>query len=934
MTVRAELADGRVLEFPDGTDDAVVQSTVKRVLSGGFGDEPQATGTFPMPKRKPPMGENYPLKEPPVRRAISPGFLPMPGEAFDLYPPELTQSAAKGGVVYDRPLDVGHAMAGYAMDPASEARAYDMALQEKLGADEYGALKSRTTEFGGPVRVGPQTGAPEYYDPDSNRYALADPAGIGTRSFEKMVGELLPAGGGAAGAVGGSFASPVLGTAAGAGVGAFSGELARLAIGRNMGVNDASDGALVVAAAKRAGIDVAATLGLPALSAIGRKVLTVIQREPFVGHMDPKAVQDAVRAAQAEAADIAALTGKSFPVTSGQALADVYPELLAAEKHLSKAPEGAPLRAVQEQQRAALDAGREQAERQFGTPPPSQTVGERVQNVAGAGPRAAIGRVTQGTAADRVAAVQAAENTFPDANVVRALDAATDTRTALQIGRQAIRDQFADRYGALGQQYGGVTVDLAPVRRAAAPFAAQLERDFLPSLSAADKPLIEEALRAGKGPPSMLVLPNGTRPAPQNVPADLATVQQVLSNLRDELRLMRKGVSANKNIGAVQELHDALLTARNRALEGNPKLRADMLALEADYGRAKQAVDRDLIGRILYREEGGGFRLRDDRIVNEILSDPRGAERMVALLNDPLYAPFGQGVDAARRGMLARLRDAVVDEQTGIVDPAKHSAFMRRYGTSMKAFFTPAQMDDLSIPARAAGYLKDRERAGEQAIKTLERSFGMKIGEWDSAVVIDRIFNEKRLGDLNRLRVILGRHPDLWRQFQAASARKLFGDITSWSKMAQRGELNLGAILGDALKNEKRELLVRTFGSDYVTNLNRLANGLKIAERASPMSGADAAANLEGRKPGGLWRSLIGAARTFVARPLSRPGVALTNLERLRQAGALDALSRALADPEHLQALIRLQHVAPGSQKAKALLGLLGAEAFHVTSER
>ena len=32
MTIEAELADGRVLEFPDGTDPAVIQSTVKRLL--------------------------------------------------------------------------------------------------------------------------------------------------------------------------------------------------------------------------------------------------------------------------------------------------------------------------------------------------------------------------------------------------------------------------------------------------------------------------------------------------------------------------------------------------------------------------------------------------------------------------------------------------------------------------------------------------------------------------------------------------------------------------------------------------------------------------------------------------------------------------------------------------------------------------------------
>jgi len=41
MTMEAELPDGRVLEFPDGTDPAIIQSTVKRVLGvsdGGVGD--------------------------------------------------------------------------------------------------------------------------------------------------------------------------------------------------------------------------------------------------------------------------------------------------------------------------------------------------------------------------------------------------------------------------------------------------------------------------------------------------------------------------------------------------------------------------------------------------------------------------------------------------------------------------------------------------------------------------------------------------------------------------------------------------------------------------------------------------------------------------------------------------------------------------------
>lgn len=40
MAIEAELADGRILEFPDGTDPAVIQSTVKRIM--GVGSAPAA----------------------------------------------------------------------------------------------------------------------------------------------------------------------------------------------------------------------------------------------------------------------------------------------------------------------------------------------------------------------------------------------------------------------------------------------------------------------------------------------------------------------------------------------------------------------------------------------------------------------------------------------------------------------------------------------------------------------------------------------------------------------------------------------------------------------------------------------------------------------------------------------------------------------------
>lgn len=49
MTIQAQLADGRVLEFPDGTDPAVVQGTVKRMLAGDAPASPVAAGGGPAP---------------------------------------------------------------------------------------------------------------------------------------------------------------------------------------------------------------------------------------------------------------------------------------------------------------------------------------------------------------------------------------------------------------------------------------------------------------------------------------------------------------------------------------------------------------------------------------------------------------------------------------------------------------------------------------------------------------------------------------------------------------------------------------------------------------------------------------------------------------------------------------------------------------------
>jgi hypothetical protein len=50
MTIQAQLADGRLLEFPDGTDPQVIQNTVKRLIAGASSGIPQGrTGADQIP---------------------------------------------------------------------------------------------------------------------------------------------------------------------------------------------------------------------------------------------------------------------------------------------------------------------------------------------------------------------------------------------------------------------------------------------------------------------------------------------------------------------------------------------------------------------------------------------------------------------------------------------------------------------------------------------------------------------------------------------------------------------------------------------------------------------------------------------------------------------------------------------------------------------
>ncbi len=111
-----------------------------------------------------------------------------------------------------------------------------------MGVMYIANLESRTLAG---QATGPETGRFEFKNPATNQWTLVNPPGGDLGDVLSLMGEatvLVPE---VAGAIGGSFASPVIGTASGAALGAYAGEIARLTAGQAMGINKPSPITLV-----------------------------------------------------------------------------------------------------------------------------------------------------------------------------------------------------------------------------------------------------------------------------------------------------------------------------------------------------------------------------------------------------------------------------------------------------------------------------------------------------------------------------------------------------------------------------------------------------------------------------------------------------------------------------------------------------------------
>src|SRR5882724_2531444 len=189
---------------------------------------------------------------------------------FRVQPSEAATKAAAAGVISDKAAPVGQWGLSFAYDMNSPSAQKYLSNELTLDANK-GAPPIERQHIA--VRTGPKTGELEYYDPASKRFALVNALGPDVGDFKRnaaMIGQMGLEGAITTGAA--AFTGGV-GTAAAGGAAAFATEAARLAIGREMGVNEGmSDEDIAKAAGIAAGLTIA---GGAALSVAARSVKVI-----------------------------------------------------------------------------------------------------------------------------------------------------------------------------------------------------------------------------------------------------------------------------------------------------------------------------------------------------------------------------------------------------------------------------------------------------------------------------------------------------------------------------------------------------------------------------------------------------------------------------------------------------------------------------------
>jgi hypothetical protein len=409
----------------------------------------------------------------------------------------------------------------------------------------------------------------------------------------------------------------------------------------------------------------------------------------------------------------------------------------------------------------------------------------------------------------------------------------------------------------------------------------------------------------------LLENPNATIP--------LASARQTISTLGSLIRKSEKGLAAGDDVavGALKTLKNAFTNQVKK--DAGPEYLNELQRFNDIVIKNKELLNNDIIAKITNREIGNVLKIGDEAIFETTFKKGLGADKVAKQVHEVI----SQSPDAmnAYKNSIFDFYKAKVLNEAGKPNLVKHNAFMKDYEKILKVFFSEAEFNQIK---RIGGLQKNIEKTNKivsNITKELNRSFEGRLLNSSPQEIFNKIYKPGNIGEIKTLKNILQKNSDIYKKFQ----RDVLTDLNE-RVFTRSDKLSLDRVLdadafnkylnGGGGERGFKSVLTEIFGKDYVKDLETLNRALQIASRRAP-------AAQEG---------VVGSAFTDLIRArlgqFTLAGRLFTAGRRIFQAASNRVIARALLDPNSLKDLLALRNLKTNSKQAAVILAKLGGSIF------
>ena len=840
------------------------------------------------------------------------------GSTFDSttsFKPTTAELAEKSGVSLNNPAD-GRALASLGYDQSQQMLAIKNTMSKVFDQEIN-------------VRVGPNTGELEYYNPKIKKYALVNQPGLDMGDVKAMSGDLMVIIPDLAATIGvGYLTGGTMAITAGAAA-AMAGEYARLKLGQSYGLNlDMTDEQMWRATGTAAGISFGAgVLGLGALKTIkgiNNMIKGRVVSDEALEALSSSTVKetDAVAKTINDTLDSAKING-NLKYTLAQATDDV--DLLASQhafensKALGKVSE---FREFGRDQAEALNNYFGFLKSGFGTlknVTPTTEVKTISQRIAESGSEKIpttfdagvmvqdVIKKSQAPIIKNIVNKQAQSEELLTRSVFNLPDGSakitgTETRSIIK--------NLGDTYKKTVKEAGESLDNAAKTKIINTDIIAKSIAELSEKETAS---FVNAAKAEGIFKPKLFA-----QLADKNGSIPLARARETLKSLNQIIK--EKGITGSVTgesipLGKVMKLQSAFKKQINK---NAGKAYVNELEYFNDLViRNKQLLNNETISK-LTSIENGILKVADEDVFLTTFKKGLGSGKAAKEVYD-VISQSPAALEAYKNSIYQFYKTKVLTN--GVPNTVKHNTFIKNYEAPLRQFFNDAEFTKISRVGGLQKYIEKNAKISKQTTDNLFKSFEGKLENASPQDIFKKIYGPDKIGEIRELKNILKNNPEVLKAFQ----RNVLSDLSD-KILVSNDRLGVKILSGKALDNYlvgkggergHKVVLEQIFGKEYVNNLEILNKALKILERKAPSVQAQ----------GFFGNVLTDILRTHLGQ-FTKPGRMLTAARRVFTSASNRVIANALLNPQSLKSLIELKNLKPGTKRATIILHKLGGHVF------